>query len=91
MHYHAALRELTEYFDFITTRGKRTEIIMGLAYAVLIAILLQLRDKWELGNLSVDPSRLQWGPQIYEYLQTSAMSTGMIRIVLPTTNIKSIQ
>jgi hypothetical protein len=90
MHYHAALRELIEYFDFITTRAKRTEVVMGLAYGVLIAILLQLRDKGELGTLPIDPSRLQWGLQIHEYLRTSANSTGMIRIEPHITDVKII-
>ena len=91
MHYHAHLRELAEYFDSITTRGKRTEIVMGLAYGVFVALLLQLREKGELENLPIDPSRLQWGPQMHEYLQTSAVSTGIIRIVPHTTDIKIIQ
>jgi len=47
-----------------------------------------LRDKGELATLTIDPSRLQWGPPIYEYLKTTATTTGLIKIALHRANIK---
>jgi hypothetical protein len=54
--------ELSEYFDKITSRAKRTEISMSLAYGVLIALILNRQELSRPEN--IDPSRLQWGTQI---------------------------
>jgi hypothetical protein len=65
--------ELETYYDHITARAKRTEVVIGLAYAVLVALLTTDQP----GNL-VDASRLQWGPAIEELVQKSGRSTQSI-------------
>jgi hypothetical protein len=50
------------YYDKITSRAKRNEIVIALAYAVLISIL---RNK--NGLIQPDVSRLDWGAEILEF------------------------
>ncbi|MFZ0970568.1 MAG: hypothetical protein WAN13_20015 [Candidatus Acidiferrales bacterium] len=50
--------DLTAYYDGVTARAGRSEIVAGLAYAVLCAIILLAR---EAPNIQVDAARLQWG------------------------------
>src|SRR5689334_16878642 len=71
--------ELVAYYDKVTARpGQRTEIVAGLAYAVLCAIILQ---NCESANITVDASRLHWGAHIWEFMSRSNIQT--TRIVLP--------
>jgi hypothetical protein len=83
-------RELINYYNFITARAKRTEIVMGLSYGVLIALLLQMRDMGNLSNPPFDSSRLQWGPQIQEYLQIASSGTQILQLDLAQTTTKII-
>jgi hypothetical protein len=73
--------ELVEYYDSITARARRTEIVMALAYAVLSAILLRARDAKEI---HVDATRLLWGEQIRDYVARVAVSTNVVQIVQKT-------
>lgn len=73
--------ELIEYYDHITARaGRRNELVAGLAYAVLCAIVLQRRDT---PTLRVDPARLQWGQRIWDFMDRANIGTQ--RIVIPAT------
>lgn len=64
--------DLVPYYDQITARARRTEVVVALAYAVLCAILLKARDT---GRPPVDPSRLLWGNAISKYLAQTTVST----------------
>ncbi len=65
-----ARSDLETYYHRITTRADRSEMVMGLAYAVLVAILTTDQP----GN-PVDSSRLQWGEAIEELAQKSGRTT----------------
>jgi hypothetical protein len=67
--------DLEQYYDRITVRARRTEIELGIAYAVLIALLTI--DKV---HNPIDASRLQWGVAIEELVQKSGRTTQSIRI-----------
>lgn len=73
------INELSKYYDYITDRSKRSEIAMGLAYAVLIALIKKNRDE---GNLTFefDSDRLEWGQTIQEYFYTAGRNTQVISI-----------
>jgi len=63
---------LSDYYNRITARARRSEFVVALAYAVLSAILLHARE----GNrTSIDASRLLWGEQIRDYLERSTVIT----------------
>lgn len=64
MRYDERRSELSDEYHIVTTRPSRTEISMGLAYALLVSIVLNERD--EDPNVTVDESRLQWGEQVAE-------------------------
>jgi hypothetical protein len=73
-------KELVDYFDRITARPRRSEIVIALAYAVLSAILLRARDA---ARVPVDPTRLRWGRQICEHLSRAPVNTQEITITSP--------
>jgi len=62
--------ELEAFYDHITSRARRSEISLGLAYSVLIAILTC--DK---PHKAVDASRLRWGLAIEELIHKSGRAT----------------
>lgn len=68
MRYEAEPNQLLAYYDQLTARAARSEIVVGLAYGLLIGILLN-RDN---ANRQVRPdaSRLVWG----EYIEQAAPS-----------------
>lgn len=68
--------DLVAYFDYVTARAKRNEYVVGLAYAVLCALAVQLRDH----PVIVDPSRLEWGPSIWEFIARTNIPTGRVQI-----------
>jgi hypothetical protein len=73
-------QELEGYYDRITARARRTEIGMGLAYSVLVALLTTERH-----GSPIDTSRLKWGPVIEELVQKSGMiSQSSYLIQVPT-------
>ena len=61
---------LKEYYGIITGRARRDETVMGLSYAVLVAILLHERTE---GHLP-DCARLEWGDEIKKYVSASNRS-----------------
>jgi hypothetical protein len=70
--------ELLNYYDRITSRKERSELVIALAYAVLCAILLRAQDG---DRVTVDATRLLWGEQIRvrlerSYIRSSLISTG---------------
>ena len=72
--------DLINYYDHVTARGgKRTEIVAGLAYAVLCALILHKRES---PQIDVDGSRLHWGQRIWEFMNSTNIGTG--RIVSPS-------
>jgi hypothetical protein len=71
--------ELRQYYDTITARRGRSEIDVGLAYAVLVA-LLNIPSRRD----PVDSSRLRWGGAIEDLLAKSGVSTQRSVITLPT-------
>ena len=68
--------ELVEYYERLTSRPKRSELVIGLAYVLLSAILLDQRDSGR--KINIDASRLHWGPQIREHLERFIVSTERI-------------
>jgi hypothetical protein len=68
---------LLRYYDHITGRAERNEIVLALAYAVLCALVLRTR---EIGSLEVDASRLQWGQRIWDFMKRSDSGTGGLGI-----------
>lgn len=77
------VHELTHYYDRVTARAERSEIGIGLAYAVLSAIILHTRDQ---GGIQVDPSRLYWGEQMWELATRGTIPTGLIVPPMTTQN-----
>lgn len=66
---------LMEYFDELTTRARRTDLLIALAYAVLTAILLRARDAQ---YVPVQASRLHWGERIRVYAQQTTVGTHVL-------------
>ena len=71
--------DLEAYYQRITTKADRTEMVMALAYAVLVAIL----TTDQAGN-PVDSCRLQWGQAIEELAQKSRIFTQHLIIRPPS-------
>jgi len=74
-----AFPELSRYFDALTARAERSEVVAALAYAVLCAAVLQSRTS---PDVDLDVSRLQWGSVIWESKKRSETGTGLI--ILPS-------
>lgn len=69
---------LLSYFNQITARAERSEIVMGLAYGVLIGLLMNSRNAdW---RFQPDSTRLTWGPQIEQHAKASAPPTQILNI-----------
>ena len=76
--------ELEAYYDWITARAGRSELVIALAYAVLVGLLVHE------GRVDpIDTTRLEWGPQIQEYLQKSGKATQTTLIVIPGQAVKT--
>lgn len=70
--------DLLAYYNRVTARpGNCTEIVAGVAYAVLFALILQMR---ETPNIQVDASRLQWGERVLEFATRSNIGTSQITL-----------
>jgi len=69
---------LLRYYDHITARAGRNEIVLALAYAVLCALVLRAR---QISSLEVDASRLQWGQRIWDFMRRSDSGTGGLGII----------
>jgi hypothetical protein len=72
--------DLIAYYDFITARAERSEIAMGLAYAVLCALILHARES---SQIRADASRLQWGERIWEFMKYANVGTNSIVLAPP--------
>lgn len=60
--------ELLAYYDQLTARAGRTELVVGFAYGLLVGILLNKDNaRWEVRP---DASRLNWG----QYIEHAARS-----------------
>lgn len=68
---------LQEYFRRITARPGRSELVLGLAYGVLISILLNRRG---LGPRRLDASRLQWGENVQSIANSLDSPTHFLEI-----------
>ena len=66
------LPKLIAYYDHITARAKRSEIVIGLAYAILSAIIVQGKS---FNHPDVDGTRLQWGAQIQDFMKRAYVGT----------------
>jgi hypothetical protein len=69
--------ELAQFYDRITARAKRTEIELSLAYATLVAALLNAAPP------QLDASRLAWGEDIAEILRKGGATSQ--RVILDAT------
>lgn len=72
--------ELVRYYDRITARAKRSEFVVSLAYAVLCALMLRVRDGV---RVNVDASRLLWGEYIAQIVTRSGVPTGRFDVSIP--------
>lgn len=70
---------LSEYYDKITARHRRSAIVLGLAYAALVAAF----SRGE--TIDVDASRLRWGETIRELMSATLGVTNQ-GIILTATN-----
>ena len=77
--------DLIEYYDRVTARAERSEIVAGLSYAVLCALAIHSRDT----TLDIDSSRLQWGLRIWEFVKRTNVATSSILLSGPTMSPKS--
>jgi hypothetical protein len=82
-----ALTELVEAYDRFTAREHRDEIVVALAYASLLAILLN-KDRATLQRMP-DSSRLDWGEE-FEQLSESIRPapTTILDICAPATPVQ---
>lgn len=76
--------DLAHYYDRITARARRSEVDVGLAYAVLVALLSH-------GTRPVDAARLRWGLDIEDLLVKSGKATQQIVIGGPLSPGPSVQ
>lgn len=78
--------ELRREYELVTTRANRTEISMGLAYGLLLGIVLNVRN--EDPDVSVDTSRLHWGDEVAEVARRLVPSSQSIVIHVPRSDAK---
>jgi hypothetical protein len=69
--------ELVRRYDWLTARAKRTEVSIGLAYAVLVALLYRAVN---LNAPPIDCTRLDWGEAIRTHLSRTLASTASIAL-----------
>jgi len=74
---------LAAYFDRITARGRWTEIELGLAYGVLLAVLLT----YGRGDL-VDLTRLRWGPAFADLARKEGRANSMLIVPAASTHVE---
>jgi len=76
-------QQLKDYYDWITARPRRTEIDLGFAYSVLVALLTA-----DQRGGPIDTSRLRWGREIEELVQKSAVTSHSSYLIqVPTSPI----
>lgn len=76
---------LATYFDQLTARGRWTEIELGLAYAVLLALLLTY-GREDL----VDPSRLRWGHAFAELARKEGRASSLLILSATSARVESV-
>ncbi len=76
----SSAEELSEYYDHITARACRSEIVIGLAYGVLVALLTFPGDGQ---RILPDCSRLNWGEKIRDYVTQVYATTNTLIIAAP--------
>jgi hypothetical protein len=74
----ASPEELLAYYDHITARADRSEIVMGLAYGVLMGNVLNTNNR--RGHVRIDASRLSWGQHIEQIAQSINPSTQILSV-----------
>jgi hypothetical protein len=82
-----SMKELADYYDFITSRGKRTELEAGLAYGLLVASLMMEVKLAGSSSDRPDASRLRWGEHIRDYARAMARSTQYSAISSPAPSV----
>jgi len=76
--------ELLAYYDRITSRARRTEIVMALSYAVLLAILCcRDRTNW---NTTPDATRLTLGQYFEDESNKACSATTIEHIAIDIQN-----
>jgi len=76
----ASIADLTALYDSVTARAGRSEFVVGLAYAVLCAIVLHAR---ETPQITVDASRLNWGKSIWDFMKRAHIGTDNVDLKAP--------
>lgn len=85
--YDVPIEDLLTYYEKITSRAKRSEIVVGLAYAVLVGILLH-KDNLG-GQISPEASRLQWGEQLKMIANSINTPTKILELASPSARINA--
>jgi hypothetical protein len=81
-----SVAELRALYDRVTSRGRRTEIELGVAYAALIALLTN-----DAEASYPDVSRLKWGPAVADLIQKTASNQQIVLAGLPVRQSHVIQ
>jgi hypothetical protein len=74
------VEELKKYYDYVTARARRDEIVMALAYSTLIALLLKFNTSAQFSMLDIDSARLPWGDEIRRRIEFITASSSVITI-----------
>ena len=77
----SSVPELRALYDRVTSRGRRTEIELGIAYATLIALMTHDAEASQ-----PDTSRLKWGKAIADLVR---QTTAVTQEIILTGNIPS--
>lgn len=79
--------DLSEYYDRITARAERSELVVALAYAVLSAILIRASEG---DRVPVDATRLLWGDRIQAHVQRSWVPSTVVSAANAPAQVHSI-
>ena len=71
-------KQLSNYYDELTARARRTPLSAALAYACLVALLNTATSPG-----AVDASRLEWGENMRSYSNEGELATS--RLIIPAT------
>lgn len=69
--------QLKQYYEKLTSKARRSEIVVAFAYAVLISLLTHTNKTRDL----VDSSRLDWGLAIEKFVSMSTPSNNRSTII----------
>ena len=72
----ASVNVLQQYFDSITARGRRSQTVLALAYATLVAMSTHPAG----GHVPETIERLTWGKAMRDFATNSGISTTRILI-----------